>query len=148
MKYTKSQSAIDNLMAERERVTQENGTERPFAGPYDGDEKPGTYVDVVSEELLLASTYQEMLDRQLEGRDSIVDDHSIAEIATLGWVNALGESYAAGDMLGLSNYSNIQAWLGRGLARSAVQRGPHIPARPVSVSSPPIITTTASESGK
>jgi hypothetical protein len=27
-------------------------------------------------------------------------------------------------------YSNIQAWLGRGLARPAVQRGLHIPARP------------------
>ena len=70
-----------------------------------------------------------ILDRQLEGRDWIVDDYSIADIATLGWVNALVESYAAGDILGLSNY--IQAWLGRGLARPAVQRGLHIPARPV-----------------
>ena len=72
----------------------------------------------------------EILDRQLEGREWIVDNYSIADIATLGWVNALVESYAAGDILGLSNYSNIQAWLGRGLARPAVQRGLHIPARP------------------
>ena len=71
-----------------------------------------------------------VLDRQLEGRDWIVDDYSIADIATLGWVNALVESYIAGAILGLSNYSNIQAWLGRGLARPAVQRGLHIPARP------------------
>jgi glutathione S-transferase len=70
-----------------------------------------------------------VLDRQLEGRDWIVDDYSIADIATLGWVNALVESYAAGDIVGLSNYSNIQAWLGRGLARPAVQRGLRIPAR-------------------
>ena len=70
-----------------------------------------------------------VLDRQLEGRDWIVDDYSIADIATLGWVNALVESYAAGDTLGLSTYSNIQAWLGRGLARPAVQRGLRIPAR-------------------
>ena len=70
-----------------------------------------------------------ILDRQLEGRDWIVDDYSIADIATLGWVNALIESYAAGDILGLSDYSNIQAWLGRGLARPAVQRGLNIPAR-------------------
>ncbi|NGN44685.1 glutathione S-transferase [Mesorhizobium sp. CGMCC 1.15528] len=71
-----------------------------------------------------------VLDRRLEGRDWIVDDYSIADIATLGWVNALVESYAAGDILGLSDYSNIQAWLGHGLDRPAVQRGLHIPARP------------------
>lgn len=72
----------------------------------------------------------EILDRQLQGREWIVENYSIADIATLGWVNALVESYAAGDILGLSNYSNVQAWLGRGLARPAVQRGLHIPARP------------------
>lgn len=71
-----------------------------------------------------------VLDRQLEGRDWIVDDYSIADIATLGWVNALVESYAAGDILDLGTYSNIQAWLGRGLARPAVKRGLRIPARP------------------
>ncbi|MBJ2238293.1 glutathione S-transferase N-terminal domain-containing protein [Pseudomonas haemolytica] len=70
-----------------------------------------------------------VLDRQLEGRDWIVDDYSIADIATLGWVNALVELYAAGDILSLSDYSNIQKWLGRGLARPAVQRGLQIPAR-------------------
>jgi hypothetical protein len=53
-----------------------------------------------------------ILDRQLEGRDWIVDDYSIADIATLGWVNALVELYAAGDILSLSDYSNIQKWLG------------------------------------
>ena len=73
----------------------------------------------------------EILDRRLEGREWIVDNYSIADIATLGWVNALSESSAAGDILGLSNYSNIQTWLGRGLARPAVQRGLQIPARPV-----------------
>ena len=71
-----------------------------------------------------------VLDRQLEGRDWIVDDYSIADIATLGWVNALVESYAAGDILGLSTSSNIKAWLVRGLARPAVKRGLRIPARP------------------
>ena len=56
MKYTKSQSAIDNLTAEQQRVTQQNGTERPFTGPYNGNKKPGIYVDVVSGEPLFAST--------------------------------------------------------------------------------------------
>lgn len=71
----------------------------------------------------------EVLDRQLEGRNWIVDDYSIADISTLGWVNALAESYAAGDILGLSLYANVQAWLKRGLARPAVQRGLRIPSR-------------------
>jgi GST-like protein len=70
-----------------------------------------------------------VLDRRLQGRDWIVDEYSIADIATLGWVNALGESYAAGDILGLGKYSNVQAWLGRGLARPAVRRGLQVPAR-------------------
>jgi len=48
-----------------------------------------------------------VLDRQLQGRDWIVDDYSIADITTLGWVNALIEVYAAGDILGLSTFSNV-----------------------------------------
>ena len=71
-----------------------------------------------------------VLDRRLEDREWIVDDYSIADIATFGWVNALVEFYAAGDILGLSSYPNVQAWVGRGLARPAVQRGLRIPARP------------------
>ncbi|MBX9662764.1 glutathione S-transferase N-terminal domain-containing protein [Novosphingobium sp.] len=71
-----------------------------------------------------------ILDAQLEGREWIVNDYSIADIATLGWVNALVETYEADDILGLNDYSNIRAWLKRGLARPAVQRGLHIPARP------------------
>lgn len=72
-----------------------------------------------------------VLDRRLEGRDWIVDDYSIADIATLGWVNALTAFYAAGDILSLDDYQNIQAWLGRGLTRPAVKRGLLIPRRPV-----------------
>ncbi len=71
-----------------------------------------------------------VLDRQLEGRDWIVDDYSIADIATIGWVNALSAFYAAEAILGLDEYSNVQAWLERALARPAVQRGLHIPAKP------------------
>ncbi len=71
-----------------------------------------------------------VLDRQLAGQDWIVGEYSISDIATLGWVNALVSSYDAGDILGFADFSNINAWLGRGLARPAVQRGLHIPARP------------------
>ena len=70
-----------------------------------------------------------VLDRRLDGRDWIVDDYSIADIATLGWVNALVGTYDAGDFLGLDAFSNVQAWVQRGLARPAVQRGLLIPSR-------------------
>lgn len=70
-----------------------------------------------------------ILDRQLDGRDWIVGEYSVADIATLGWVNALVTSYDAGDLLGLKGFSNIAAWLERGLARPAVKRGLRVPAR-------------------
>ena len=71
-----------------------------------------------------------VLDRRLEGRDWIVDDYSIADIATLGWVNALSSTYGAGNLVGLDTYANVQSWLARGLARPAVQRGLLIPRKP------------------
>ena len=71
-----------------------------------------------------------VLDRQLEGRDWIVDEYSIADVATLGWVNALVTSYNAGGLLEYETFSNISDWLKRGLARPAVQRGLLVPERP------------------
>ncbi len=53
--YKKSQEAIARLTPEEYRVTQENGTERPFTGKYDGHKEPGIYVDIVSGEPLFAS---------------------------------------------------------------------------------------------
>jgi len=44
------------LSAEAYRVTQQNGTERPFSGAYDHHFEPGIYVDIVSGEPLFAST--------------------------------------------------------------------------------------------
>ena len=71
-----------------------------------------------------------VLDRQLAGQDWIVGEYSIADVATLGWVNALVSSYNASYILGFDDFSNIKAWLERGLSRPAVQRGLHILARP------------------
>lgn len=71
-----------------------------------------------------------ILDRQLDGRDWIVGEYSIADVATLGWVNALVTSYNAGGLLEYETFSNISAWLKRGLARPAVQRGLLVPERP------------------
>ncbi len=56
MQYQKTQEAIQQLSAEQYRVTQENGTERPFTGEYDQHFEPGIYVDIVSGEPLFASS--------------------------------------------------------------------------------------------
>ena len=54
--YTKTDEAVRTLTPEQYRVTQENGTERPFTGEYNDNKEPGLYVDVVSGEPLFVST--------------------------------------------------------------------------------------------
>jgi len=53
--YHKSADAIASLSPEQYRVTQLNGTERPFENAFWNNKEPGIYVDVVSGEPLLAS---------------------------------------------------------------------------------------------
>ncbi len=52
---SKKDDALSRLTPEQYRVTQQNGTERPFANPYWDLKEPGLYVDVVSGEPLFAS---------------------------------------------------------------------------------------------
>ena len=56
MSYTKTRDAVAALTPEQFRVTQENGTERPFTGEYDDHFEAGIYVDIVSGEPLFASS--------------------------------------------------------------------------------------------
>ena len=56
-------------------------------------------------------------------------DYSIADVATLGWVRNLIGFYEAGEIVGFNDFPHVAAWLERGLARPAVQRGLAIPAR-------------------
>lgn len=56
MKYAKTEEALSALTPEQFRVTQQNGTERPWSGEYSGHKAPGIYVDVVSGEPLFASS--------------------------------------------------------------------------------------------
>jgi len=64
-----------------------------------------------------------VLNDRLEGREWIMGDYSIADIASLGWVRNLIGFYEARDLVGFDDFGNVAAWLERGLARPAVQRG-------------------------
>ncbi|MEN4473195.1 peptide-methionine (R)-S-oxide reductase MsrB [Mycolicibacterium cosmeticum] len=55
MTYNKNPAAVQALTPEQYRVTQRDGTERPFTGEYWDNHEPGIYVDVVSGEPLFAS---------------------------------------------------------------------------------------------
>ncbi|QDY71656.1 peptide-methionine (R)-S-oxide reductase MsrB [Qingshengfaniella alkalisoli] len=53
--YRKNPDSLSTLSPEQYRVTQQDGTERPFANEYWDNKEPGIYVDVVSGEPLFAS---------------------------------------------------------------------------------------------
>jgi GST-like protein len=57
------------------------------------------------------------------------DDYTISDISMLGWVRNLIGFYDAGELVGFAKLKHVPAWLERGLARPAVQRGLNIPAR-------------------
>ena len=54
--YRKDPQAISQLTPEQFRVTQQNGTERPYTGELLGNKRRGIYVDIVSGEPLFASS--------------------------------------------------------------------------------------------
>jgi peptide-methionine (R)-S-oxide reductase len=53
--FNKNPEAVSRLSPEQFRVTQQDGTERPFENAYWDNKEPGIYVDVVSGEPLFAS---------------------------------------------------------------------------------------------
>ncbi len=71
-----------------------------------------------------------VLDRQLDGREWITGEYSIADIAIAPWVNTLAQGYKAGELLGLDEFVRVGAWVERFLARPAVQRGMLVGAAP------------------
>jgi len=68
-----------------------------------------------------------VLETRLEGRDWLMGEYTIADVATLGWVRNLIGFYEARELVGFDALKNVPAWLDRGLARPAVQRGLTIP---------------------
>ena len=96
-----------------------------FAGREYEDKRPLERYRAESQRLL------RVLETRLAGRDWIMGDaYTIADIATLGWVRNLVGFYGAGELVDYASLSHVPAWLARGLARPAVQRGLNIPARP------------------
>lgn len=71
-----------------------------------------------------------VLETRLNGRDWIMGDYSIADVSMLGWVRNLVGFYGARDIVEFDSLKRVPAWLERGLARPAVQRGLDIPKRP------------------
>jgi GST-like protein len=95
-----------------------------FAGREIEDKRPRDRYAAESRRLL------DVLERRLEGRKWMMgDDYTIADIAMLGWVRNLIGFYGAGDLVEYDRLKSVPAWLERGLARPAVQRGLTIPGR-------------------
>ena len=69
-----------------------------------------------------------VLEKQLEGKDWITGEYSIADIAIAPWLRGL-EYYGVKDAVGWNHLENVPAYLERFLARPAVQRGLNVPAR-------------------
>ncbi|WP_417267955.1 glutathione S-transferase N-terminal domain-containing protein [Celeribacter baekdonensis] len=70
-----------------------------------------------------------VVDAQLEGRDWIVGEYSIADMAIAPWLNAL-DFYGAKEVTGYNDLKNVPAYVTRFYARPAVARAKNIPARP------------------
>ncbi len=64
-----------------------------------------------------------VLERQMEGRQWVCGDYSIADIAICPWLRNVVFGYHAGNEIGWNDLRNVPAWLDRFLARPAVQRG-------------------------
>ncbi|MCA1456092.1 glutathione S-transferase N-terminal domain-containing protein [Bradyrhizobium sp. BRP22] len=96
-----------------------------FAGREYEDKRPlQRYVDESKRLLGVMETH-------LAGREWIMDDeYTIADISMLGWVRNLIGFYEARELVEFDSLQEVPAWLERGLARHAVQRGLNIPQRP------------------
>jgi GSH-dependent disulfide-bond oxidoreductase len=72
-----------------------------------------------------------VMDTHLAGRQWFMDnEYTIADISMLGWVRNLIGFYEARELVAFDSFREVPAWLERGLARGAVQRGLNIPPRP------------------
>jgi GSH-dependent disulfide-bond oxidoreductase len=96
-----------------------------FAGKEIADKRPLQRYVAESKRLL------GVMETRLDGRQWIMDDeYTIADISMFGWVRNLIGFYEARELVAFDGFRHVAAWLQRGLARPAVQRGLNIPKRP------------------
>ncbi len=93
-----------------------------FAGSEIEDERP------VERYLGETKRLLNVIEKQLDGRDWITGEYSIADIAIAPWLGAL-DFYGARQELEWDSYRNAVAYLDRFMARPAVQKGKDIPPR-------------------
>jgi GST-like protein len=95
-----------------------------FAGKSYEDKRPLERYVAESRRLL------RVLDQRLAGRAWMMGEHyTIADIATFPWVNNLYAFYEAGELVGRSDFANVNRVLAAFLARPAVQKGMLVPRR-------------------
>ena len=95
-----------------------------FAGKDYEDKRPRDRYVAESKRLL------DVMEQHLDGRQWFMNDEfTIADISMLGWVRNLIGFYGARELVAFDDFRNVAAWLERGLARPAVQRGLTIPKR-------------------
>jgi GSH-dependent disulfide-bond oxidoreductase len=94
-----------------------------FAGKEVTDPRPKERYRAEVERLL------KVLDTALQGKDWLVDEFTIADIAIAPWLRTLRDFYNAADIVGWGQLKNVPVYLDRFLERPAVQRGLVKPAR-------------------
>ena len=94
-----------------------------FAGSQWEDKRPQDRYVAEGKRLLA------VLDRELDGKDWITGQYSIADIAIAPWLNAL-DFYGARDIVGWQDHKNLVAYLDRFYGRPAVDKAKNIPPRP------------------
>ncbi|WP_411889286.1 glutathione S-transferase family protein [Yoonia sp. SDW83-1] len=67
-----------------------------------------------------------VVEKQLDGKDWITGDFSIADMAIAPWINAL-EFYGTKDVVGYHDLKNVPAYVERFFARPAVEKAKRIP---------------------
>lgn len=71
-----------------------------------------------------------VLDRQLAKGDYLVgNEYSIADLATWPWLKVITGFYEAGELLGINDFKNVQAWTALCADRPASQKAINIPAQ-------------------
>ncbi|KAG1713808.1 Disulfide-bond oxidoreductase YfcG [Nymphon striatum] len=93
-----------------------------FAGKEIEDSRPRDRYVTEAKRLL------SVLEAELDGKEWIAGEFSIADIAIAPWLNALS-FYGARDITGFDDLTHVPAYLDRFMARPAVEKGKNIPAR-------------------